>query len=74
MNNREFLKEKVAYYKFWLAILITIDSGLITWTYNNYYKTDIADLRVLQIIIFAITLVILSMNQKARNFLNKMEE
>jgi hypothetical protein len=32
--NSNFLKEKIAYYKFWLTFFITADASIIAWGYK----------------------------------------
>ncbi|OGI00725.1 MAG: hypothetical protein A2Y25_11695 [Candidatus Melainabacteria bacterium GWF2_37_15] len=71
MDN--FIKEKVAYYKLWLTLLYTTDAGLIAWFFNNYDQIG-SNIKIIivEILIFFITLFLLSINHKARNFINRI--
>ena len=38
MKDIDYIKEMIGYYKFWLAIFITVDISCMGWLFNMYNK------------------------------------
>lgn len=72
--NTDYLKEKIAYYKFWLTFFITADASLIAWGYNHFKIWLPSDFIIINFTIFLLTLVILVINKKSKIFLEKLED
>lgn len=71
--DKEFLKEKIAYYKLWITIFATLDASMIAWAYNHFKKISGSNYIHIGFAIFFLTCGLLVINSKARIFLNKME-
>ena len=71
---KEFLKEKIAYYKLWIIIFATLDASMIAWIYNHAKKLSISNFILIGFVIFFLSCGLLVINAKARIFLNKMED
>jgi len=72
--DKDFLKEKIAYYKLWITILTTIDVSVIAWFFNNYNKINYIKFSFLWITIFTGIIATIILNKKARNYLKKLGE
>lgn len=72
--KKDFLKEKIGFYKLWLTFLYPTDASLIVWFYNNYVKLSSVKFYFILIALALITFILLIINSKARKFLTKLEE
>lgn len=72
--DKDFLKEKINYYKFWLAFIITADLSTVAWLYKNFKILSVLNFLCLFLTLVALTSTIIVINKKARKFLKKMED
>jgi len=72
--NEKFLTEKIAFYKFWMAFMITADVSLMTWGYNHLKNLSVFNFIFMGSIVLFLTLTILIINKKSRMFLEKLED
>ena len=71
--DKDFLKEKIAYYKLWITIFTTINAGMIAWIYKNLKTLSVLNFVLVAFIIFLFVCSLLIINEKARIFLSKLE-
>ena len=72
--DKDFLKEKINYYKFWLTFIITADASIMAWGYNHFKILTVTNFLFLFFIISGLTCAIVMINKKARIFLKKLED
>lgn len=70
--SKNFIKQKVAYYKLWLALLVAIDSGVIVWTFNNYVKIGSIKFCLVYSVILCVSYAIIVINQKTKRLINRI--
>lgn len=72
MNN--FLKEKIAYYKLWLILLVAIDASIIAWSFNKYVQMGSIKFFMVYFTILCISYAIIIINQKTKRFIERIGE
>lgn len=72
--NEKFLTEKINYYKFWLAFLITADVSIMAWGYNHFKTVSVVNFIFITFIFIGLTITIAILNKKTRNFLKNLED
>ena len=70
--GENFLKEKVAYYKLWVALLYTTYVGLIAWAFNNFGEISGFRFILVYFVILAVSSAIIIINQKTRIFIGRI--
>jgi len=71
--DKEFLKEKVSYYRLWLVFLYPSGVSLLVWIFNNYAKISAVKLCVTGLLLVGLFVVIAIFNRKMRKLLKKLE-
>ncbi|OGH95823.1 MAG: hypothetical protein A2104_04680 [Candidatus Melainabacteria bacterium GWF2_32_7] len=64
--DKDFLKEKIAFYKLWLTFLVTMDASTMAWFFNNANKIHILKVIITIVVIVALTIFILILIKKTR--------
>jgi len=72
--DKDFLKEKINYYKFWLAFIITADVSIMAWGYNHFKTLSVINFIFIIFIFISLTTTIAILNKKTRNFLKNLED
>ena len=70
--DKDYLKEKIAYYKLWITILTTIDASIIAWFFKNYGVMSGFKFISIELLILIATLMIFILNAKTKKFLERI--
>ena len=70
--DKDFLKEKIGFYKLWLTFLVTMDASTMAWFFNNADKIYIVKVIITIAVIVALTVFILILIKKARKNIKLM--
>lgn len=71
--NEKFLTEKINYYKFWLAFIITADVSTAAWVYKNLKILSVSNFILISVILISLTCAIVIINNKSRILLKNLE-
>lgn len=71
---KDYLKEKISFYKLWLTFFVTIDASITAWFFNNADKISLFKIIIVVISIVIVTVSITILTRKARKTIKNLGE
>lgn len=65
--DKDFIKEKIAFYKLWLTFLVTMNASTMAWIFNNFNKIPDLKVAIILVVIITLTISIIILTTKTRN-------
>ena len=70
--NKEYLIQRINYYRFWLAFFVTIDATMTAWFFNKLENLNLVILFSFVIGVLSSTVLAYIMNIKIRKTLKRL--